>query len=304
MVTKKERAARERIAEEWEGVCEYANATLDSRRHGQTLQEADVEQLFERLAGDLLGYGPDRIGRQQDYADRTLHGQGMKLAVVEIKPYRAFETDGELEDALVQAARYADRHRTPNLVAFDGRELVLALRRRDRDDVAVALRLELDYAAADPPADLFYVTHFGLFRYPKEEVRTVAYDAADDAELHRSHHGERLHYRCYAHVGDLTRKTTWKLPYRDADGSVDADRVGHAVNYLLSPGGYRGNTADESPEIDEGDRLLAALKLARAYDELGKWEADREAFYDAEKPTPVQLLWRYLHQKGVAASHV
>jgi len=304
MVTKTERRARERIAAGWPAFCEYAEGTLESRRHGQTLQEADVEQLFERLAGDLLGYGPDQIGRQQDYADRTLHGQGMKLAVVEIKSYRAFERDGELAEALVQAARYADRHRTPNLVAFDGHNLVLALRRPERDDVAVSLWLELDVDDEDPPDDLFYFNHFGLFRYPTAELRTVDYDADEDDELHRSHHGEPLHYSRYAHVGDLTRKTTWKLPYRNPDGSVDEDRIGHAVNYLLSPGGYRGNTAEESPEFQEGDRLLAALKLARAYDEVGRWEPDREGFYAAEKPTPVQLLWRFLYQRGVTADQV
>lgn len=232
MVTKKERQARSRTQEGWPDFCDFVQGTLDGRHHGQTLQEADVEQVFERLAGDLLGYGPDQIGRQQDYADRTLHGQGMKLAVVEIKSFGAFERDAELEDALVQAARYADRHRTPNLVAFDGENLVLALRRAPRDDVAVVLWETIDPDAADPPEELF---HF---------------------------------------------------------------------NYLLSPGGYRGNTADESEQIDEGDRLLAALKLARAYDEVGKWEVDREGFYSDEKPTPVQLLWRYLYQKGVTADQV
>lgn len=226
----------------------------------------------------------------------------MKLAVVEIKSYRAFDRRSELEDALVQAARYADRHRTPNLVAFDGHELVLALRRRPRDDIAVMLSLALDAEASEPPEDLFYVNHFGLFRYPKEVQFTVAYDATEDDELHRSHHGEQLHHDCYAYVGDLTRKSTWKLPYRNPDGTVDVNRIGHAVNYLLSPGGYRGSTADELDGFDEGDRLLAALKLADAYREVGRWEPDREGFYAAEKPTPIQLLWRFLYQKGIDLS--
>ncbi|MFB6079581.1 MAG: hypothetical protein ABEJ81_01065 [Haloferacaceae archaeon] len=304
MVTKKERRARDRIRDAWPDFCDFVQGTLDGRHHGQTLQEADVEQMFERLAGDVLGYGPDRIGRQQDYADRTLHGQGMKLAVVEIKSYGAFERRTELDDALVQAARYADRHRTPNLVAFDGVDLVLALRRRDRDDVAVMLREEIDPDADAASENLFYFNHFGLFRYPKEEQTVIEYDATEDDELHRTHHGEQLHYDCYAHVGDLTRKSTWKLPYRTPDGTVDENRIGHAVNYLLSPGGYRGNTADELEGFDEGDRLLAALKLARAYDEVGKWEADRRGFHSAEKPSPVQLLWRYLYQNGVTADAV
>lgn len=98
-----------------------------------------------------------------------------------------------------------------------------------------------------PPANLFYFTHFGLFRCPKEEQRTIPYDAEEDEELYKTHHGEPLHYSCFAHVGDLRSKSTWKLPYREADGSIDEKRLGHAVNYLLSPGGYRGNLADDNP---------------------------------------------------------
>jgi len=304
MVTKKEREARTRIQDGWPAFCAYVTGTLDGRRHGQTLTEADVEQVFERLASDLLGYGPDQIGRQQDYADRTLHGQGMKLAVVEIKGFGAFERDGALEDALVQAARYADRHRTPNLVAFDGQNLLLALRRRQRNDIVVELRERLDPDAEAAPENLFFSNHFGLFHSPDEDHETIPYDASDDDELYRMHHGEPLHYDSYAYVGDLTQKSTWKLPYRNPDGTVDESRIGHAVNYLLSPGGYRGNTADESGYIDEGDRLLAALKLARAYREIGRWEADPRGFYTAAKPTPVQLLWRYLYQRGVAGETV
>lgn len=59
MATKKEQRARERIREGWPAFGDYVQGTLDGRHHGQTLQEADVEQLFERLASDLLGYGPD-----------------------------------------------------------------------------------------------------------------------------------------------------------------------------------------------------------------------------------------------------
>lgn len=304
MVTKKEKNARNRIQENWPDFQQQVQGILDRREHGRSLAEADVEQMFERLCADVLGYSQWQIGRQEDYADRTLEGQGMKLAVAEIKQYKAFDDDDALEDALIQAARYADRHRTPNLIAFDGYNLVLALRRKPQDDIAIMLWETLDPTENEPPENLFYFNHFGLFRYPKEELRTLTYDAAEDEELYKTHHGEQLHYSCFAYVGDLRTKSTWKMPYRNPDGTVDTNRLGHAVNYLLSPGGYRGNTADEADHIDEGDRRLAALKLAQAYKEIGKWEADREGFYSDEKPTPLQLLWRYLYQQGVEADQL
>jgi hypothetical protein len=41
-------------------------------------------------------------------------------------------------------------------------------------------------------------------------------------------------------LGDIRNKGTWIAPYRNPNGSIDTKRLGHAVNYLLSPGGYRG----------------------------------------------------------------
>ncbi|MFB6214305.1 MAG: hypothetical protein ABEI54_00405 [Candidatus Bipolaricaulia bacterium] len=298
MTTKKEKQARKRLKSKWGDFNEQKGGILARRKHGRSLSEDDVEQMFEELFKGPLGYKMWQVGRQQDYADRTLEGQGLKLAVVEVKSFRAFDNEDELESALVQAARYGDRHRTPNLIAFDGSNLVLTLRRKSKDDIMIALWEELEDGQT-PPSDLFYFTHFGLFRYPKEKKDSFSYVAEEDSKLYRTHHGEKLHYTCYAHIGDLTSKTTWKLPYRNPDGSVDEKRLGHATNYLLSPGGYRGNLADEKENITEGDRFNAALKLAKAYKEVGKWREANEGFYNAEKPTPVQLLWRYLYQNGV-----
>lgn len=303
MVTKKEKRARNRLKGKWEDFNRQKNGILSRRKHGRSLTEDDVEQIFEELFKGPLGYDMWQIGRQQDYADRTLEGQGLKLAVVEIKNYQAFENESELEDALVQAARYGDRHRTPNLVAFDGHNLVLALRRKSEDDIAVTLWEKLDNSE-EPPSNLFYFTHFGLFRYPKKEKQIIPYDAREDSKLYKTHHGEKLHYSCFAHIGDLRSKSTWSLPYRKPDGSVDENRLGHAVNYLLSPGGYRGNLADEKEEFTEGGRFYVALTLAKAYKEIGKWREAREGFYTEDKPTPIQLLWRYLYQNGVELEEV
>jgi predicted type IV restriction endonuclease len=69
---------------------------------------------------------------------------------------------------------------------------------------------------------------------------------------------------CYAYVGDPGRKSTWKLPYRLCDGSVDVGRL-EAATASLSPGGHRGRPAKLPPEAVAGVRET----LRRAYEELG-----------------------------------
>lgn len=49
---------------------------------------------------------------------------------------------------------------------------------------------------------------------------------------------------------------------------------------------------------------MAALTLARAYREIGRWREAQRGFYTEDKPTPIQLLWRYLYQKGVESEAI
>ncbi|MBM3476060.1 MAG: type I restriction enzyme HsdR N-terminal domain-containing protein [Armatimonadetes bacterium] len=70
---------------------------------------------------------------------------------------------------------------------------------------------------------------------------------------------------CHAYVGDPSRKSTWKLPYRLADGSIDVPRL-EAATAALSPGGHRGRPVELPTEA------LAEVrrKLREAYEELGR----------------------------------
>lgn len=88
------------------------------------------------------------------------------------------------------------------------------------------------------------------------------------------------------------------MPYRNPDGSVDTEHIGRAVNFRLQPGGYRGQKASRQ-RIPEAATLLCALRLARAYKEIGRWRRPERAFSGGEKPDPQALLWLYLHQHGI-----
>ncbi len=294
--TRKAREAMARIEAAWGDFVAGRDAILSQMESGRRLSERDVEEILELLLSGPLGWDKSQVARQQDFADFALIDRGLKLAVIETKGFDSFRREANLDEALVQGARYADRHRTPIIWAFDGCRVVLAS--RDREAEAIDVHLIVCVDADSPPPELFYFTHYGLFRCPTEVQRRIHYSAAKDDALYKRHHGELLHYSCFAYVGDLRDKQTWMMPYRNPDSSVDTKRLGHAVNFLLSPGGYRGQKASRQ-RIPEAATLLCALKLARAYKEIGRWRRPDNPFRSGDKPDPQTLLWLYLHQHGI-----
>jgi len=88
---------------------------------------------------------------------------------------------------------------------------------------------------------------------------------------------EGLPKEAFAMVGDPEDTETWKLPHHtkaifralkgklDIERTVNWDRMSAAVA-ALSPGGYRGQRVEASPE----DILKAAKHLAEHYRKAGK----------------------------------
>ena len=171
-------------------------------------------------------------------------------------------------------------------MAFDGKTMVLA--ECCQDTISVLFEAPVD--TADPVDELFYFTEYGLSKLPGYTVYSFSYTPAPQPNEFKKHHGIDLHYSCFAYIGDLRDKATWKMPYRNADGSVDTGRIDKAVNYLLSPGGYRGATVSDR-SVPEAASVDVAKKLARAYKEIGK--------LDDQHCKPAARLKEYLEQKGV-----
>jgi len=69
---------------------------------------------------------------------------------------------------------------------------------------------------------------------------------------------------CFAYVPDETKPSTWKLRYRNPDGSVSPNHLAGAVA-ALSPGGFRGKRV----EIPLADLPRTKKKLLEAYREIG-----------------------------------
>lgn len=284
--TKKEQTARQVIGATWPTFREFRTRTYHHVQNGRRLSEQDVGGVLERLLTGPLGYSPEQIRRQTDFIDYELLVRDRKVAVVETKGWEAFRTTGGLDEALVQAANYGARNQVKHLFAFDGEIMALAVQAGDSIRVISESRVDGEQA----PEELFFFTEYGLSKVPDKPLRSFQFEpSALPSEL-KTHHGTSLHYKCFAYVGDLRDKATWRLPYLNPDFSVDTSRIDKAVNYLLSPGGYRGVTVTDK-SIPEAASVDVAKKLAKAYKEIGRWN-DGDC-------KPVATLRQYLQQKGV-----
>lgn len=287
MATKIELSTRQRISEAWERFHAYRSATERHIQGGRSLNESDVRSVLERLLTDVLGYEPDQIDRETDFADFVLVYQGIKLAVIETKDWGAFNNEVVLTSALRQAANYADRHKAKYLFVFDAESMLLAERDSEKIRVKVTVRVDVE----DPAEEIFHFTHYGLSKLPHNTEWEIDHGIEmTDPKLFKTHHGVKLPYTSFAYIGDLRDKKTWKLPYLLEDGkSVDTGRIDKAVSYLFSAGGYRG--VQSKGTIPEASLTDVSKKLAKAYRQLGHWSKD-----DTLKS--VQMLWQYLDARG------
>lgn len=201
------------------------------------MSEKDVEAVFDKLLTGPLGYTPDQISRQPDYADYVLMSRDFKVAVAEAKGWEYFRKKDNLLKALGQAANYADRHRVANLIAFDGESVVLAIRAESE----ISVLLDLKVNSPDPADDLFYLTLYGLSKLPTEKLFSFEHFKANASGDFKTHHGVSLPRSAFAYIGDIHNKSTWKMPYRNADGTVDTARIDKAVKLFAVSRGLQGS---------------------------------------------------------------
>ncbi|MBT9168780.1 MAG: hypothetical protein DDT19_02128 [Syntrophomonadaceae bacterium] len=131
-------------------------------------------------------------------------------------------------------------------------------------------------AETEPPVDLWWLSVHGIYRErsdiqgaelqllpkaPKEEVG----EAEEPAEEELLHPKYMIPARCFAYVGHAGKTTTWKLPYRLIDGSIDEKRLPKAIQAILS--NYRGVKVSGIPEEDIP---MVLLRLARAAASIGR----------------------------------
>ena len=208
---------------------------------------------MEDLFSEVLDWSLADLNHEIDYADMVITQQGIKTIIIEAKRPGLLAWHGRaIEDALAQSRRYADRQRVPHIVITDGVMLYAA----DVENGTVRDRAYVQLDLPEPPMDLWWVSVHGIYR-PRPESRDVGWHllprepermghepagAAEDRILHSKY---KIPATCFAYVGDASRPTTWKLPYRLADGSIDRARLPKAIQAILS--NYRGAKVRHRP---------------------------------------------------------
>ncbi len=263
---------QERLATTWHEFRERrAQRLVQQQRHGVAAEKV-AENILEDLFTAVLDWQLSDLNNQLGFADLVLTSQGVKHLIVELKRPGALAWNRRaVEMALAQACRYAAEQKVKQVAISDGYLLYSAELAHGGLQDRVLANLE----SPEPDEQLFWLSVHGIYRpriaaedaalrlLPEREATAcIVEELSPDALLHPKY---QVPAACFAYVGNAVKPTTWKLPYRLADGAIDLRRLPKAVQAILS--NYRGVKVSGIPEADIPDVLV---RLACAAASLGK----------------------------------
>lgn len=281
----------------WESFIYKRDLRLTQEARYGAASEKVAENILEDLFTLVLDWPLGSVNNQHGYADMVLTHLGIKRLIVEAKRPGSLSWDKtSLENALSQAQRYAAEQRVDTIAVSDGVILYAAdIKNGGLED---RIRLELTGPTASP--DLWWLSVDGIYREVErlteervgDVVPTASISNADDSGVED---GEQLLHpkygipaTCFAYVGNPNKTSTWKLPCRLIDGSIDTGRLPGAIRAVVS--NYRGAHIKSVPEEAIPDVLV---RLGRA-----AWEAGK---MPGQTPSPLgsyQQLNDVLYQLG------
>ncbi len=218
--------------------------------------ERVTESILEDLFTNVLDWPLESFNPQVEYADIVLSDHGFRWMIIEAKrPGTLAWNRSAVDRALDQAIRYAAEQRVRCVAVSDG-EMLYAAEIADggkRDRIFVRL------GSAEAPLDLWWLSVQGIYR-PREfdEGRSFRLLPEEPIEVSPNlitepHDGKALLHpkyklpaRCFAYVGNHANPRTWKLPYLNEDGTIDAKRLPKAIQCILT--NYRGARVGGIPE--------------------------------------------------------
>lgn len=268
------RHCAERIAAGWPiFAVKRRDRLAQQHRHG-TAAEKVAEDIVADLFTDVLDWTVADLNHQVGFADLLLSRLSVKYLLLEAKRPGALAWNARaVHQALDQACRYAAEQHVGVVAVSDGVMLYAADVANGGLQDRVFARLDADEA----PAALWWLSVHGIYRDRPDRADaalqllptpdSVGLDggagASDNGEL--LHHKYHLPARCFAYVGDASNPSTWHLPFRCANGSVDRARLPKAIQAILT--NYRGAKVSKVPETD----IPAVLRrLSGAASELGR----------------------------------
>lgn len=239
--------------------------------------EKVAEDIAADLFTDVLDWTVADLNHQVGFADLLLSRLGVKYLLLEAKRPGALAWNARaVNQALDQACRYAAEQHVRVVAVSDGVMLYAADVANGGLQDRLFARLDVDEA----PTALWWLSVHGIYRDrpdradaalqplqpPASDGQSGDAPAAGDVVL--LHHKYHLPARCFAYVGDASDPSTWHLPYRCHDGSVDRARLPKAIQAILT--NYRGAKVATVPEA----AVHAVLRrLSDAATELGRMPA-------------------------------
>jgi len=262
----------ERIQANWEVFQLKRKERLAQQDRYGVAAEKVAENILEDLFTGVLDWSLSDINNQVEHADLVLTHLGVKHLVVEVKRPGALAWNRRAVDAAIeQVHRYADEQKVKRIAISDGMMLYAA----DVEHGGLQDRVFVSLEEAEPPECLWWLSLHGIYRSRSEAEDAVLHllpEAESEAPTEVAvsadftlHPKYKVPARCFAYVGNAADPATWKLPYRNADGSIDVKRLPKAIQAILS--NYRGVKVSGIPEKDIPDILV---RLARGATQLGK----------------------------------
>lgn len=253
-------------------------------RHGKVAEKV-TENIIEDLMTNVLDWSIGDLNNQIGRSDILLTHLGIGYLIVETKRLGKLAWNRRaVEAALGQARRYASEQNVNRVAVSDGVMFYAA----DIVDGGLRDRVLCRLDTKDPAVDLWWLSVQGIWRSRPDGGATLGLPPYGGAKAHDGpfnlSSGTLLHprygrpARCFAYVGDASRTSTWKLPFRLVDGSIDTKRLPKAIGSILT--NYRGAQVHTIPE----KAIPAVLtRLAEAAQSLGYMPPA------ASRPAPVYL---------------
>ena len=279
----------DRVAQSWPAFLSQRQERLvQEERHG-TAPEKVAENIVEDFFTIALDWSLGELNNQLRYADIVLTKLGIKRLLIEVKRPGLLKWD----QRSLESARYADEQRVSTIAVSDGTLFYAA----DIIDGGLQDRARFRLDSIEASLDAWWVSVDGIYRPPmvldsNSAVAASPIDAIADStpEAHSAliHPKYKVPAEYFAYVGDASDTKTWKLPCRNADGSVDERRLSGAIRAVLT--NYRGTHAKTVPEAAMPNVLVR----------LGKAAAEARKL-PGQTPSPLEsykVLYEALHQLG------
>lgn len=266
------RRCTDRIEQQWPAFLAKRTGRLKQQERWGTAAEKVAENIVEDLLTHVLDWPLSDLNNQIEYADIELTNHGIKSLIVEVKRPGALAWNRQTVDqALAQAWRYADEQRVHCIAVSDGGMFYAANIRHGglRDRLFVSLE------STEAPLSLWWISVDGIYRpiaanlvtgLPTQTAPESSPGDSVPVQETLLHPKYKIPMECFAYVGHAEKTSTWHLPIRLADGSVDEKRLPKAIQSVLS--NYRGAHVRSIPEAD----IPAVLhRLAEAATLIGRY---------------------------------